>query len=254
MKPLFENTPLPDLIELKDISQTYDGKSFILKDLNWLIEDKPDQGQFICLLGPSGCGKSTLLRYIAGLQEPTSGTVLFSGKQNRPGVGMIFQRYSCFPWLTVAENIMLGEGVSWALAQELIHVCGLDGLESRYAEYPKLSGGQLQRVAIATQLATKPKVLLLDEPFGALDIRTRVGMQDLVNSIWNKVESTFIMVTHDIEEAVYLADEIHIMGKGKFEERIQVPFPKNRKQEIKSSEEFVRLSRKVREIMFGVSG
>ena len=266
----FENTELPDLIELKGVCQSYDGeKTHVLKDVNWLIEDKPKQGQFIALLGPSGCGKSTILRYLAGLQKPTCGEILFAEKPNRPRVGMIFQRYSCFPWLTVAENILLGMEVngiprSTALktTEELIAICGLRGTEKRYAEYPKLSGGQLQRVAIATQLAMCPKILLLDEPFGALDIKTRIEMQNLINDIWNKMsdkyeETTFIMVTHDVEEAIFLADEIHIMGTkpwGHFEDRIHVPFAKDRKQSIKSTDEFIKLSRLVREIMFTVSG
>ncbi|HMV24253.1 MAG TPA: ATP-binding cassette domain-containing protein, partial [Saprospiraceae bacterium] len=183
-------TSLPAIIELKDVDQSYDdGKVQIIKGLNLTIEDKPAQGQFTILLGMSGCGKSTLLRYIAGLQKPTSGTVLLHGKpvdaDNR--ASMVFQEYSSLPWMTVLDNVALPlefKGIAkkqrYEQAMDMIEMVGLKGHESKYAQYPTLSGGQLQRVAIARSLLANSDVLLMDEPFGALDINTRLQMQELL--------------------------------------------------------------------------
>jgi NitT/TauT family transport system ATP-binding protein len=260
----FVNSTLPDIIELKSVSQSYDGgRSFIIKDLNFLIEDKPDSGQFIVILGASGCGKSSILRYISGLQEPTSGEVLIKGKprDDTMHVGMVFQQYSSFPWLSVLENVALGltyKGVPkkerHEKAREMIHLVGLDEHVNKFAKYPSLSGGQLQRVAIARSLAADPDILLMDEPFGALDINTRLSMQDLLCEIWSKLQSTIIFVTHDISEAVYLADEIHIMRAhpAKIVERIQVSLPSNRTREIKRDPRFIELVYQVEDIMVDV--
>ncbi len=250
----FENTELPDIIDLKNISQSYDGgKNWILKDLNLLIEDKPNAGQFVAILGASGCGKSTILRYICGLQEPTAGEVLIHGKprtdENR--IGMVFQRYSSFPWLTVLENVALGltyKGINkkerTEKAMEMIKLVGLEGHENKYARYPSLSGGQLQRVAIARNLVSTPDILLMDEPFGALDLNTRLRMQDLLCELWSKLETTILFVTHDISEAVYLADEVHLMSAnpGRIVDRVPiVNLPDLRTREIKRSREFTDL-------------
>ncbi len=195
-------TSLPAIIELKDVDQSYDdGKVQIIKGLNLTIEDKPAQGQFTILLGMSGCGKSTLLRYIAGLQKPTSGTVLLHGKpvdaDNR--ASMVFQEYSSLPWMTVLDNVALPlefKGIAkkqrYEQAMDMIEMVGLKGHESKYAQYPTLSGGQLQRVAIARSLLANSDVLLMDEPFGALDINTRLQMQELLTDIWSKFHSTII--------------------------------------------------------------
>jgi NitT/TauT family transport system ATP-binding protein len=249
---VFENTPLPDIVELKNISQTYDGgQTHVIKDLNLLIEDKPDQGQFISLLGPSGCGKSTLLRYICGLQTPTTGEVLIGAKPRtkEDRIGMVFQKYSSLPWLTVLQNVELGlkfRGVPSDERREramvMINSVGLLGHEGKYAQYPNLSGGQLQRVAIARSLLANSNILVMDEPFGALDIKTRLTMQDLMLKIWScgKSNTTIIFVTHDISEAVYLSDEIMIMstGPGSIVERINIPFGKDRKREMKRDSGF----------------
>ncbi|MBN1984521.1 MAG: ABC transporter ATP-binding protein [Chitinivibrionales bacterium] len=249
----FENTKLSDIVELTNISQTYDGgKSYVIKDLNLLIEDKPDQGQFIVILGTSGCGKSTLLRYICGLQRPTSGTVLIRGKprDDTMAIGMVFQRYSSFPWLSVLDNVALGlqyKGIdvkqSREKAMQMIQLVGLDGHQKKYAQYPTLSGGQLQRVAIARSLVSDPQILLMDEPFGALDVNTRLKMQDLVCEIWMKLQTTIIFVTHDISEAVYLADEIHMMRSNPaiIVQRILVNLSKERNRYIKRTKEFTEL-------------
>ncbi len=246
----FTNTDLPDIIEVRNVDQSYDGgKSFILKDCNLLIEDKPNQGQFIIILGPSGCGKSTILRYIAGLQTPTKGEILIRQKlrTNEDRIGMVFQQYSSFPWMTVIENVELGlkyKGVAEKerreRAMEMIQIVGLEGHHKKYAQYPTLSGGQLQRVAIARSLLVNPEIILMDEPFGALDTNTRLKMQDFLISIWEKVHPTIVLVTHDISEAVYLGDDIYIMGTAPSNiiEHLHVDLPFNRTKEIKRSPKF----------------
>jgi NitT/TauT family transport system ATP-binding protein len=248
----FINTSLPDIIELKAINQIYDGNKQVIKDFNLLIEDKPNQGQFVVILGASGCGKSTILRYIAGLQKPTSGEVLIKAKPLSPEdrIGMVFQQYSSFPWMTVIENVSLGlkyKGVDSKEAQEkamqMIKVVGLEGHEQKYAKYPILSGGQLQRVAIARSLLVNQEILLMDEPFGALDTYTRLKMQDFLLDIWEKVHPTIILVTHDISEAVYLGDDIYIMSAnpGVIVEQIKSNLPLHRTREIKRSNGFVEM-------------
>lgn len=260
-----DNISFDNIIELKNISQSYDGgENWIIKDLNFIIEDKPNQGQFAVLLGMSGSGKSTLLRYIAGLQQPTQGEVLIKGKpankDNR--VGMIFQQYSSLPWMTVLENVALGleyQGISKkernARAMELIQLVGLDGHEHKYAQYPSLSGGQLQRVAIARSLLANPEILLMDEPFGALDIRTRLQMQDLLTSLWEKFHSTILFVTHDINEAVYLADDIYILKSqpSRIVETIDVDLPLKRDRSTKRDQRYTELVHHVEDTMLKVS-
>jgi NitT/TauT family transport system ATP-binding protein len=249
----FKNTELPDIIEVRDVDQTYDnGKSFVLKNFNLLIEDKPNQGQFVILLGPSGCGKSTVLRYIAGLQTPSQGQIFIRQKlrTNEDRIGMIFQQYSSFPWLTVLENVALGlkyKGVPEKerneKAMEMIKIVGLEGHHKKFAQYPTLSGGQLQRVAIARSLLVNPEIILMDEPFGALDTNTRLKMQDFLISVWDKVHPTIILVTHDISEAVYLGDDIYIMGTApsNITEHMHVDLPFNRTKELKRTPKFTEM-------------
>lgn len=259
-----KDSELKNIIELRNISQSYDGgKSYIIKDLNLIVEDKPAQGQFICILGMSGCGKSTLLRYIAGLQSPTEGEIYIHEKlrNEEHHVGMIFQQYSSFPWKTVLENVCTGldylgieEKERIHRAKELIQLVGLEGHEKKYAQYPTLSGGQLQRVAIARSLLTNQEILLLDEPFGALDIKTRIQMQELLLDIWNKFHSTFIFVTHDISEAVYLADEIYIMkaAPSTFAYHIDVDLPLKRDRDIKKLPRYLDLVQEVEDKMIAL--
>lgn len=260
----FNNTALPDIIELKNINKTYDGgKSFIIKDLNFLVEDKPNQGQFVVILGLSGCGKSTLLRFISGLQEPTSGEILIKGKPKDEStrIGMVFQQYSSFPWLSVLDNVALGlkyKGVPkkqrHEKAMEMIKIVGLDGHEKKYAKYPTLSGGQLQRVAIARSLVADPEILLMDEPFCSLDLNTRLQMQDLLCEIWMKLQSTIIFVTHDLPEAVYLGDDIYIMRAcpGKIVEKIHVDLPLERNSSIKHTQQFLNIVNDVESKMIAI--
>lgn len=259
--PAFEN-----IIELKNISQSYDGgQNWIIQDLNLNIEDKPGQGQFACILGMSGSGKSTLLRYIAGLQEPTKGEVLIKGKpvsdDNR--VSMVFQQYSSLPWMTVLDNVGLAlrfKGISKKdrdlKAMEILELVGLAGHEKKFAQYPTLSGGQLQRVAIARSLLANPDILLMDEPFGALDIRTRIQMQDLLSEIWEKFHSTILFVTHDISEAVYLGDDIYILKAqpSKIVEKIEIDLPLKRNRETKRDPRYTQIVHHVEDTMINVSG
>jgi len=265
MSKIFTDTDLPNIIELKGIGQSYDGgDNWIIKDLDFLVEDKKDQGQFVVILGMSGSGKSTLLRYIAGLQKPTEGSVIINGKDVDEGerVSMVFQQYSSLPWLTVLQNVSLAlkyKGVIKAdreeQAMEIIELAGLAGHENKFAQYPNLSGGQLQRVAIARSIIANPRILLMDEPFGALDIRTRLQMQDLLTSIWRKYHSTVIFVTHDIAEAVYLADDIYILksSPSRFVRHIDVDLPIHRTKETKRLPHYTELVHQVEDAMMEVS-
>ena len=260
-----DNPNQSNIIELRGISQSYDGgKNWIMQDCDFLIEDKPDQGQFVVILGMSGSGKSTLLRYIAGLQQPTKGSVQVKGKpvDSSQRVSMVFQQYSSLPWLTVLENVALAlkfQGVNkkerTERAMELIKLVGLEGHEKKFAQYPTLSGGQLQRVAIARSLLANPEILLMDEPFGALDVKTRLTMQDLLTDIWRKFQSTIVFVTHDISEAVYLADDIYILKSqpSKIVEHIHVDLPIERNRLTKRDPNYIALVHEVEDRMVSVS-
>lgn len=265
MVPIFNDNPLlTNIVELRAIHQSY-GAVRVIENFELLVEDKPDQGQFIVLMGMSGCGKSTILRYIAGLQKPSSGIVKvkdeFVGNQNR--VSMVFQQYSSLPWLTVLENVALGLTLKGTPKQEaleksreMIEWVGLSGHENKFAQYPLLSGGQLQRVAIARSLIANPDILLMDEPFGALDIETRQSMQDLLLRVWQKYHTTVLFVTHDVSEAAYLADEVFIMKKppSKIVEHISVRLPKSRDYQIKKTREFIEYEREIEDRMLSLKG
>ncbi len=259
-----DNTNQSNVVELRNIKQSYDGgKNYVLNDFDLLIEDKPDQGQFVCILGLSGCGKSTILRYVAGLQQPTEGIVKVKGKpvgaDNR--VSMVFQQYSSFPWMTVLDNVSLAlrfKGISEKerneRAMELIKLVGLEGHEKKYAQYPSLSGGQLQRVAIARSLLANPEIILMDEPFGALDINTRIRMQNMLSTIYKDIQPTIIFVTHDIAEAVYLGDDIYIMKAppSKIVHHVKIDLPLERTRAIKRDPRFVNLVHEVEDLMIGL--
>ncbi len=212
---------------------------------------------FITLLGPSGCGKSTLLRMIAGLDTPTSGRILLDGKPvTGPGAdrGMVFQSYTLFPWLTIAENIGFGLREKGVPANERSEIVAqwLDrvGLRGFAQHYPKqLSGGMQQRTAIARALANAPAILLLDEPFGALDNQTRALMQELLLGIWERERKTVVFVTHDIEESIFLASRVLVMSArpGRFKADIAVDLPHPRHYTIKTSPEFSALKARLTE-------
>jgi NitT/TauT family transport system ATP-binding protein len=195
--------------------------------------------ELACVIGPSGCGKSTLARLVAGLEQPTSGEMLIDGKQiHGPGSdrGMVFQSYTLFPWLTVLRNVMFGMEVSGAAssteaerdARMWLELIGLTSFASAYPH--QLSGGMKQRVAIARALANRPRMLLMDEPFGALDAQTRSQMQSYLLQIWKQVDITILFITHDLDEAIYLGDRILILDAhpGRLRELMEVPVPRPR--------------------------
>jgi NitT/TauT family transport system ATP-binding protein len=238
----------PVTMEVKGLTKefsTRDGKVTALKDINLSIHKR----EFVCVIGPSGCGKSTLIRILAGLETATSGQVLLDGKEvSKPGPerGMVFQGYTLFPWLTVKENIMFGliesgEGkdIAEANARQWADLIGLSKFENHYPN--QLSGGMKQRVAIARALANQPKILLMDEPFGALDAQTRSKMQAYLMEIWKNIDITVFFITHDLDEAVYLADRILVLkaNPGEIEELIEVPVPQPRNTEQFLSPEFL---------------
>jgi len=244
-----------DIIQLKGINQVYEEngkKNVIFDNFNLDIKDIKGQGQFTVIVGASGCGKSTILRYVAGLQKPTSGEIVIKGnlRTNNDRIGMVFQQYSSLPWLTVLQNVALPlelQGITKDVrenaAMEMIKIVNLEGHEHKFAQYPILSGGQLQRVAIARSLMANNEMLLLDEPFGALDIQTRLRMQDMLIKIWTEVKGdpTFLLVTHDLAEAVYLGDEIIVLdaNPGRVHEIIEINLPSERNSIIKRTPKFL---------------
>ncbi len=239
-------------LHIQQISKTYQGDAHEVTAIHG-IDLQIRNREFATILGPSGCGKSTLLRIVAGLAKPTRGTVQLDGRTiGGPGQdrGMVFQSYTLFPWLTVKENIQFGlalSGIEKArqdqIAQEYVAKVGLRGFEHAY---PKaLSGGMKQRVAIARALANNPAILLLDEPFGALDAQTRSLMQELLTQIWEELHITILFVTHDVEEAIFLSDRVFVMTArpGRIKAEIDVPLERPRSYEIKSSETFLQLKK-----------
>ena len=216
-----------------------------------------DENGFITILGPSGCGKSTLLRIVAGLDRPTSGRVLLDGREvSGPGAdrGMVFQSYTLFPWLTVAENVAFGlkeRGVASARRREIVAAylerVGLTGFENHYPK--QLSGGMQQRTAIARALANDPQILLLDEPFGALDNQTRALMQELLLGIWERERKTVLFVTHDIEEAIFLASRVVVMTArpGRIKADVPVDLSHPRDYRMKTGPEFSALKARLTE-------
>lgn len=216
---------------------------------------------FLVILGPSGCGKSTLLRLIAGLDRPSTGRILLDGAPVAgpgPDRGMVFQSYTLFPWLNVADNIAFGlreKGMGTAEIKPIVaDWLARIGLEAFGGHYPKqLSGGMQQRTAIARALATDPAVLLLDEPFGALDNQTRALMQEMLLGIWEKQKKTVIFVTHDIEEAIFLASRVIVMTArpGRIKSEVSVDLPHPRAYTIKTSPEFSALKARLTEDIRG---
>jgi len=239
-------------LHIHNVSKIYhsDGNEVVaIDEIDLKIRDK----EFATILGPSGCGKSTLLRIVAGLTKPTRGVVRLDGNViSGPGQdrGMVFQSYTLFPWLTVTENIQFGLEISGMpkakqgqIAQEFVEKVGLKGFERTY---PKgLSGGMKQRVAIARALANNPAILLLDEPFGALDAQTRALMQELLTQIWEELHKTILFVTHDVEEAIFLSDRVFIMTArpGKIKAEIDISLERPRSYEIKATEAFLNLKK-----------
>jgi NitT/TauT family transport system ATP-binding protein len=224
----------PVILEVKALCKEFDtpqGKVSALKNINF----KTHRREFVTVIGPSGCGKSTLIRTLAGLESQSSGEVLLDGRAvNGPGPdrGMVFQGYTLFPWLTVKKNVMFGlerSGRGRITAEEearsWINLVGLSKFENSYPH--QLSGGMKQRVAIARALANQPRILLMDEPFGALDAQTRARMQAYLLEIWKNIDITVLFITHDLDEAIFLADRILVLKAhpGEVQELIEVPVP-----------------------------
>jgi len=256
---------LTDVINLVNINQVYTDhtpSNVVFKDFNLDIKDIKDQGQFITIMGQSGCGKSTLLRYISGLQVPTSGDVYIYGKKrtDKDRIPMVFQQYTSFEWKTVLQNVALPlilKGVAKDeandRAMEMIKIVGLAGHENKWAKYPTLSGGQLQRVAIARNLVVNPQILLMDEPFGALDTVTRKQIQSFLRSIFEnaKIDPTIVFVTHSESEAVFLSSDIIILdaGPASIKYHIKVDLPQIRNDSVRYSNDFTDYVKKLGSLM-----
>jgi NitT/TauT family transport system ATP-binding protein len=222
-----------------------------IKDFSIELGDK----EFGVIVGPSGCGKSSLLYLAAGLNEPTSGEILLNGKPvEGPGAdrGMVFQSYTLFPWLTVRQNVAFGlkrKGIKGKAQNDIVgHYLDEVGLTGFADSYPKqLSGGMMQRVAIARALANDPEVLLMDEPFGALDSQTRSSMQKLLLKVWEHHHKTVLFVTHDIDEAILLGDRVFIMSArpGTLKEELVVPIARPRSLDMTMEPDFIALKRHI---------
>ncbi|NJN88488.1 MAG: ABC transporter ATP-binding protein [Leptolyngbyaceae cyanobacterium SL_7_1] len=241
-------------LEVRDLYKSFPVESkqlMVLQDINLQIRPR----EFACLVGASGCGKSTLLNIVAGLATPTSGQVLVDGKAvTGPGSdrGMVFQNYTLYPWLTVSQNIAFGLDLrklpKVEQRQRVSYFLEVVGLTQFANAYPKqLSGGMKQRVAIARALANEPEVLLMDEPFGALDAQTKEQMQQFFLNLWEQTHVTVLMITHDVEEAIFLSQRVYVMSTRPGQIKLEVPIelPGHRDLEIKLSPEFVEIKRQV---------
>ncbi len=238
-------------IEIKNINKSFDGRGknlSVLEEISLTIDD----GELVCLLGPSGCGKTTLLRLIAGLDQPTSGEIIANGELVEKPSGdraVIFQQYSLFPWLTVIQNVTFGLEISGGSKEENIQAAERYlksvGLLEFKDSYPhELSGGMKQRVAIIRSLLNHSPILLMDEPFSALDMQNRHKLQEQLIGVWKRFENTIVFVTHDVDEAVYLADKIVLLDKnpGKIAEIISVDLERPRKRD---SQEFLSIQESI---------
>jgi NitT/TauT family transport system ATP-binding protein len=247
-------------VKFEHVSLAFDtpkGKLNVVDDVSYDIHD----GDFVAVIGPSGCGKTTMMSMLAGFQRPTVGSVLFDGKPVKgpgPERGVIFQEYGVFPWLTVKQNIAFGLRLkaNYVPASERDGICehylGLMGLSDFSNSYPKhLSGGMRQRLAIARAYAVKPQFLLMDEPFGALDAQTRANMQNLLLKVLATEGKTVMLITHSVEEAIYLASRIVVVTArpARIKEIIDVPFPYPRDESIQELAEYSVLRSHVRELV-----
>ena len=244
----------PVILEVKGLDKEFDtpqGQVTALRDIHF----KTHRRELVCVIGPSGCGKSTLIRILAGLEEETRGEVLLDGKPVHgpgPDRGMVFQGYTLFPWLTVRKNVMFGLEMGGhgrlGSEQEALQWIELVGLSKFANSYPhQLSGGMKQRVAIARALANQPRILLMDEPFGALDAQSRAKMQAYLLEIWRNIDVTILFITHDLDEAIYLADRILVLKAhpGEVQELIEVPVPRPRSPEQFISPEFLTTKKRL---------
>jgi NitT/TauT family transport system ATP-binding protein len=250
----------PVILDVKGLSKSFSSaggpRTLALDNVSVQVHRR----ELMCVIGPSGCGKSTLARLVAGLEEPSAGEMLIEGKAiHGPGAdrGMVFQGYTLFPWLTVLRNVMFGMEVSGAASTSEAERDGRMWLElvglTKFADsYPhQLSGGMKQRVAIARALANRPRMLLMDEPFGALDAQTRSQMQSYLLQIWKQVDITIMFITHDLDEAVYLADRVLVLDAhpGRVREIMEVPVPRPRDPEQFQSPEFLAARRHLEDLI-----
>ncbi len=248
----------PVILSIRELKRTFiaDGvERTVFDHLNLDIHRR----EFVTVIGPSGCGKSTFIRIVAGLDDCSGGQMLLDGKDvggPGPDRGMVFQGYTLFPWLTVKRNVMFGlemQGKARSTAEEEARSwLGMVGLSKFENSYPhELSGGMKQRVAIARALANNPRILIMDEPFGALDAQTRAQMQGYLLQIWKKVDVTIIFITHDLDEAIYLSDRVVVMGSnpGRMVEFIENPVPRPRVPAQFSSAEFLALKDHLEELI-----
>lgn len=245
-------------LELQNVSKifpTKKGTILVLEEINMHVET----AEFICVVGASGSGKSTLLRLIAGLDFPTVGGIEVDGEVvvgPGPDRGMVFQHYTLYPWMTVEKNVEFGlrlQGYSKAeRAERVAEYLDVVGLSKFATTYPKaLSGGMKQRVAIARALVCEPKILLLDEPFGALDVQTKESMQHFLLKIWQQTGTSILMITHDVAEAVFLAQRIYVLSKhpGTVRQEFKIDLPSHRTYKIKSTPEFQAYQEEISELI-----
>jgi NitT/TauT family transport system ATP-binding protein len=245
-------------IKLRNLSMSFgQGANQVLavNDVNLTVAP----GEFVSIIGPSGCGKSTLLNVVAGFTPPTNGQALLDGAPiTGPGPerGVVFQQYSLFPWMSVRKNVEFGlkmQGVAASkretTARTLLGLAGLLAFENHYPD--QLSGGMKQRVGIVRALATSPQVMLMDEPFGALDAQTRVVMQQILTNMWQKFRLSVLFITHDIEEAIFLSDRVFVMTArpGRIKAELPIPLPRPRTAEMMSSVEFIQILHKLRNLI-----
>ena len=254
-------------LDIREVSKTFVTDERIVQALmssNFTV----DHNDFIVFLGPSGCGKSTLLNIISGLEDASSGQVILDGDPitgPSPEIGMVFQQYTLFPWLTVRQNAMFAahlkcNGAKGQLendrprniihrAQKLLKLVGLENFSNAYPN--ELSGGMQQRLAIVRALANRPKVLLMDEPFGALDSQTREELQDMIQLLSQVEKITVMFVTHDVDEAIYLANRVMVFSQspGRIIEEVSIPFGPTRDPAIKLSEEFLAIKKNLKELI-----
>ncbi|MDO5449216.1 MAG: ABC transporter ATP-binding protein, partial [Clostridia bacterium] len=246
-------------LEVKDLTKIYrgtNGEVTAIDHVNLSVEES----EFVMIVGPSGCGKTTLINMIGGLDKATSGKVILDGHEVEgpgPDRGMVFQGYSLFPWLTVKKNVEFGLKMRKVpkeerakKADEYIKLVGLEGFENALPK--QLSGGMKQRVAIARTLANEPQMLLMDEPFGALDAQTRVVMQELLSKISRETKTTILFITHDIDEAVLLGNRIYVMSRrpGTIREVLSVDLPKERNHECFVLPQFVETKKKIMDMLW----
>jgi NitT/TauT family transport system ATP-binding protein len=254
---LLAMTSIPEL-EINNLNKSFptkDGELLVLENINMKVY----KNEFACIVGASGCGKSTLLNIIAGLNQQTSGEILLEGRPvSGPGAdrGMVFQNYTLYPWLTVAENIEFGlklKGIPSSERKERVdHYIEIVGLSKFAKSLPKtLSGGMKQRTAIARALANEPDILLMDEPFGALDAQTKGVLQEFMLQVWKQTQKTILMITHDVEEAVFLAQRIYVLSSrpGRIKAEVDIPLGVDRDFSVKRTELFQLVKQEVLDLL-----